>query len=124
MESRSLNQSPGDPYVGDVSFERSSQRLRKKLQAIFEHPCLQRADGFDSQRSDLRASLRQVCADARHSAIRAEQLLVLIKDVWSSLPPGISRVTSVHGDERLTYVISTCVDEYYGHVSRDDEGSP
>jgi hypothetical protein len=46
--------------------------------------------------------------------LRAEQLLVLIKDVWSAMPAGISRVQSAHGDDRLNYVISTCVDEYYG----------
>jgi hypothetical protein len=54
-----------------------------------------------------------VCVDARRSGLRAEQLLVLIKDVWSGIPAGISRVTALHGDERLNYVISTCVDEYY-----------
>ena len=51
--------------------------------------------------------------DARRAGLRAEQLLVLIKEVWSGLPAGISRVQTMHGDERLNYVISTCVDEYY-----------
>jgi hypothetical protein len=69
-------------------------------------------------------ALRQVCMDARRAGLRAEELLVIIKDVWSGLPAGVSRLPSVHGDERLNYVISTCVDEYYAPVSRDREISP
>jgi hypothetical protein len=59
--------------------------------------------------------------EAKRAGLRAEQLLVLIKDVWSALPAGISRVQSVHGDERLNYVISTCVDEYYTGESTDGQ---
>lgn len=73
-------------------------------------------------RRELRAALRQVCVDARRSGLRAEQLLVLIKDVWSGMPAGISRVKALHGDERLNYVISTCVDEYYA-AETNDEGN-
>jgi hypothetical protein len=29
-------------------------------------------------------------------------------------------VKSMHGDERLNYVISTCVDEYYGNQADDE----
>jgi hypothetical protein len=72
----------------------------------------------------LRAALRLVCIDARRAGLRAEELLVMIKDVWSGLPAGVSRLPSVHGDERLNYVISTCVDEYYAPVSRERETSP
>jgi hypothetical protein len=61
----------------------------------------------------LRPALRQVCRDARHAGLRAEQLLVLIKEVWSGLPASSSRAQSVHGDERLNHVISVCVNEYY-----------
>ncbi len=50
--------------------------------------------------------------------MRAEQLLVLVKDVWSAMHSAFASVPSVHGDERLNYVISTCVDEYYSaHVA-------
>jgi hypothetical protein len=86
---------------------------------VFQDAHLQNADASASAHRELRAALRQVCTDARHSGLRAEQLLVLIKDVWSGIPAGISRVTSMHGDERLNYVISTCVDEYYGSEADD-----
>ena len=65
-----------------------------------------------------------MCTEARRSGLRAEQLLVMIKEVWSAIPAGISRVTSMHGDERLNYVISTCVDEYYGHRAGNHEATP
>jgi hypothetical protein len=87
---------------------------------VFQEAHLHTADASASAHRELRAALRQVCTDARHSGLRAEQLLVLIKDVWSGIPAGISRVKSMHGDERLNYVISTCVDEYYGNQSDDD----
>ncbi len=124
MELTSLNQSPGDSYAGDGSHEGSTQRLRRTLQSVFENAALHRADGPESQNAAVRASLRQVCADARHSGLRAEQLLVIIKEVWAGLPSGMARVPSVHGDERLNYVISTCVDEYYGHSPTDPEALP
>ena len=62
--------------------------------------------------------------DARRSGMRAEQLLVLIKDVWSAMHSAFASVPSVHGDERLNYVISTCVDEYYSaHVAPPSEAT-
>ncbi|MEP7065222.1 MAG: hypothetical protein ABI889_04245 [Gemmatimonadota bacterium] len=91
----------------------TSRRLRASLEMVFRDVQLQTADAPASAHRELRESLRQVCMDARHSGVRAEQLLVLIKDVWSGIPAGISRSTAMHGDERLNFVISTCVDEYY-----------
>jgi hypothetical protein len=93
----------------------ATHRLRSTLEIVFQDESLQHADALPSAHRELREALRQVCVDARHSGLRAEQLLVLIKDVWSGIPAGISRVKSSHGDERLSYVISTCVDEYYGN---------
>jgi hypothetical protein len=98
----------------------TNHRLRTSLEMVFQDAQLQNADASASAHRELRAALRQVCTDARHSGLRAEQLLVLIKDVWSGIPAGISRVRSMHGDERLNYVISTCVDEYYGNQADDE----
>jgi hypothetical protein len=98
----------------------TNHRLRSSLEMVFQDPHLQTADASPSAHRELRAALRQVCMEARHSGLRAEQLLVMIKDVWSGIPAGISRVRSMHGDERLNYVISTCVDEYYGNQGDDE----
>jgi hypothetical protein len=124
VESKALNHPFGDSFVGNASRVSSNQHLRNSVQSIFESPALQLADGLPSARAEIRLSLRQLCADARESGLRAEQLLVLLKDVWSELPATIVRTPSIHGDERLNYVITTCVDEYYGHIPFSDEGAP
>jgi hypothetical protein len=120
MQPDSPNSYPPESRIGESTVLNTNHRLRSSLEMVFQDPHLQTADASPSMHRELRTALRRVCTDARHSGLRAEQLLVLIKDVWSGIPAGISRVTSMHGDERLNYVISTCVDEYYGN-QEDDE---
>lgn len=120
MQPDSPNSHPSDSRIGESTVVNTNLRLRTSLEMVFQDPHLQTADASPSAHRELRAALRQVCTDARHSGLRAEQLLVLIKDVWSGIPAGISRVKSLHGDERLNYVISTCVDEYYGSPAEDE----
>ncbi|MEO6211836.1 MAG: hypothetical protein ABIQ10_17135, partial [Gemmatimonadaceae bacterium] len=108
MEANSDNQIPLDAFLGESSYVSTQRRLRSSLHMVFQNAGFQLADVAPSATLDLRAALSQVCTDARQSGMRAEQLLVLIKDVWSELPVGIARVPSAHGDERLNYVITTC----------------
>jgi hypothetical protein len=124
MESKSENQLPLDAFTGEASSGSANRRLRTSLETVFLDAGLRFADAPSDEQLDLRAPLRQVCTEARRSGLRAEQLLVIIKDVWSGLPAGIAHVPSVHGDARLNYVISTCVDEYYGHIAGDFEAAP
>jgi hypothetical protein len=116
----SPNQQPLDSRNSESTPGNANRRLRTSLEMVFQDSQLHNADASASAHRELRAALRQVCTDARRSGLRAEQLLVLIKDVWSGMPAGISRVKSMHGDERLNYVISTCVDEYYGNEGNDE----
>lgn len=76
-----------------------------------------RAD--DSMRSgdDVRDALRALCADARRSNVRAEQLVIAIKQGWSSLHQERPRPRVAGPDELLNHVITVCIDEYYA----DDE---
>jgi hypothetical protein len=113
MHPDSQNHMTFDVPVGESAVGTANRRLRAKLETAFRDVRAQSADAAPDQRRELRSSLREICAEARRAGLRAEQLLVLIKDVWSAMPAGISRVQSVHGDDRLNYVISTCVDEYY-----------
>jgi hypothetical protein len=113
----SPNQQPLDSRVSERTHASENRHLRTSLEMVFQDSHLHNADASASEHRELRAALRQVCIEARRSGLRAEQLLVLIKEVWSGIPAGISRVRSMHGDERLNYVISTCVDEYYGDGS-------
>jgi hypothetical protein len=110
-----------DSLHGESINASATRRLRSTLEIVFQDESLQKADAPPSSHRELRAALRQVCMDARRAGLRAEQLLVLVKEVWSGIPAGISRATTMHGDDRLSYVITTCVDEYYG--SEDDDRS-
>lgn len=58
---------------------------------------------------DLRKALRVACAKARLQRVRAEQLLVDLKQVWMTLPTMLSTRT----EERLNRIVSACIDEYY-----------
>jgi hypothetical protein len=118
MLSDSPNHQPRDSRISESTHGSANRQLRTSLEMVFQDSQLHNADASASAHRELRTALRQVCTDARRSGLRVEQLLVLIKEVWSGIPAGISRVKSMHGDERLNYVISTCVDEYYG-----DDGS-
>ena len=113
MHSDSQNHMTFDLSVGESAVGTANRRLRSRLELAFRDVRAQNADAAPEQRRELRGSLREICVEARRAGLRAEQLLVLIKDVWSAMPAGIARVQSVHGDDRLNYVISMCVDEYY-----------
>jgi hypothetical protein len=115
----SPNHQPFDSRTSESATPPVNRRLRSSLEVVFRDAHLQNADAPLSARRELRESLRQVCTDARRSGLRAEQLLVLIKEVWSGIPVGLSRATAMHSDERLNFVISTCVDEYYASDAGD-----
>jgi hypothetical protein len=120
MQPDSPNSQTSNSRFGESTIVNTNHRLRTSLEMVFQDAHLQTADATPNAHRELRSALRQICEDARHSGLRAEQLLVLIKDVWSGIPAGISRVRSMHGDERLNYVISTCVDEYYGNQAEEE----
>lgn len=114
MEPNPLSNTVPDPSDGTAPIGTTNRKLRATLRRIFQESRLDLADMHADADERLRPALSQVCGEARRAGLRAEQLLVLIKEVWSALPAGLARVHSVHGDERLNHVISLCVDEYYG----------
>jgi hypothetical protein len=58
---------------------------------------------------DLRKALRVACVKARLQRVRAEQLLVDLKQLWTSMPTMLSTRT----EERLNRIVTACIDEYY-----------
>jgi hypothetical protein len=114
MEPNSQDKSPTDASDGASPNGSTHRKLRATLRRVFQEARLDIADQPADEEILLRPALSEVCSHARHAGLRAEQLLILIKEVWSGLPAGFSRVRTLHGDERLNYVISVCVDEYYG----------
>ncbi len=60
----------------------------------------------------LHESMVRLCSLAHKRGVRAEQLLVMIKDAWSALPEA-KRALKDHSDEVLSRVITLCIDEFY-----------
>ncbi len=81
-------------------------RLRAVLANHIEHP-----DVADPELSQV---LRQVVTEARNRQIRAEQLIVIFKNIWDSLPDArhaIDREAQTQVRQRL---ITLCIRAYYG----------
>ena len=61
----------------------------------------------------LRRALQQVAAEAHDKSIMAEQLLVVLKDVWNSVP-GVGAIRDPTEQTRLLQrVVTICIKEYY-----------
>lgn len=60
----------------------------------------------------LRAALRDVCERARRDGIRAEHLLIVLKESWRELPERAA-LPRFDADEALGRVVSACINEYY-----------
>jgi hypothetical protein len=64
----------------------------------------------DAQLHDL---LCTTAAEARSKGIRAEQLLIMLKDVWYAVPDVAARTASDVDNALLEDLISRCIREYY-----------
>lgn len=62
----------------------------------------------------LRDALRRVADEARGRQIRAEQLLVLLKELWSELPDVRRAVDVKEKAMLLQRLVTWCIEEYYG----------
>jgi hypothetical protein len=68
--------------------------------------------GGDASMGELRTTIRRACQSARESGLRAEQLLIIVKEVWRELPEA-RHVPHSDADDVLARVITLCVNEYY-----------
>jgi hypothetical protein len=93
--------------------ERSSEAvllqdlLRRSLSHVLAEPWPEDASG-----ADLRAALRDACDRARNDGLRAEQLLLALKEVWRQLPER-GRPLHIDSDAILARLVTACIDEYY-----------
>lgn len=62
---------------------------------------------------DLRDVLCKSAEDARSKGIQAEQLLLILKDIWHTLPPVANAPSSDVEHALLQELISRCIQEYY-----------
>lgn len=63
--------------------------------------------------STLRDELCRVADEARSRQIRAEQLLVLLKDLWADLPEVRRAVDVKEKAALLQRLVTWCIEEYY-----------
>ena len=62
---------------------------------------------------ELRGVLCKSAEDARAKGIQAEQLLVILKEIWFGLPEVVNAPSSSAENALLQELISRCIQEYY-----------
>jgi hypothetical protein len=67
-----------------------------------------------SDPNGLQASLLLMATEARARTILPEQLLITLKDVWSTLPEVRSMTDTREQVAMLQRVVTMCIKEYYG----------
>src|SRR4051812_45028376 len=78
--------------------------LRTALVAYLSQP---------DERAPLQSALESLAADARAKAMLPEHLLVVLKEVWSSLPEARAMTDTAAQVSLLQRVVTMCITEYY-----------
>ena len=95
----------------DSSGTPSSQLNDETVSAVRQALRTYLSDSKDS--SALQSSLLSMASEARARGIMPEQLLIVLKDVWNSLPE-VRSMTDVHEQIGLLQrVVTMCIKEYY-----------
>jgi hypothetical protein len=63
---------------------------------------------------ELTRALRQMADEAKQKELRAEQLLIVLKGLWGSLPEVRHASSAGPYDRMLQQLITICIDQYYG----------
>jgi hypothetical protein len=63
--------------------------------------------------SGLQPALRSIASEARERQMRAEELLLALKDVWYALPQVVAEKNSERQNKMLQRVVTLCIREYY-----------
>lgn len=66
-----------------------------------------------SQLGSIQPALRRVAAEARDRKIHAEQLLLILKDIWFGLPQIRSTPEGEPQRQTLQRIVTLCIREYY-----------
>jgi hypothetical protein len=67
----------------------------------------------EANASPLQAALLRMAAEARDKSILPEQLLVVLKDIWSLLPEVRGMTDNSQKIRLLQRVVTMCIKEYY-----------
>ena len=65
-----------------------------------------------SPNGELRHAMRCLCDEAHRRDLRAEQVIVLVKEAWGSLPE-VHAMSHYRRSEALSPIVSLCIDEFY-----------
>lgn len=71
----------------------------------------------DAAGGDRHQLIGGACSEAKVRGLRAEQMIILLKDAWSTLPEA-RRMQYPDADDVLGRVITACIEEYYGVFTR------
>jgi hypothetical protein len=104
-------QSTGALHPGD-----GRASLRGMIERMLRAATNQPADLPPGTSNDLRAALRDVCAEAHQRELRPEQLQVLVKVVNASLPVSRQQHDAPDLDELLGELLSSYVDGHRAHT--------
>lgn len=110
-----MTRSSGDG-AGDRDGATIDAELRDVARGVLLHAvCAARfaevADGDDRQ------LVQRVCSVAKGRGLRAEQLIIGLKDTWCRLPEA-RRLQHQEADDVLARVITVCIEEYYAPFVR------
>jgi hypothetical protein len=92
--------------------------LRELLVRMMREAPQSGAGGAGRASDELRGALRDLCDDARRNEVRVEQIVIAIKQGWTSLHSENPRARSEGPDALLNQVITLCIDEYYAPVEK------
>jgi len=67
----------------------------------------------ESDLTALQPALQRIATEAREKQMQAEQLLVVLKDVWFSIPQIAQAPQTKVQDHLLQNVVTLCIREYY-----------
>jgi hypothetical protein len=70
--------------------------------------------------SSLTEKLRVVCREAQRQGVRAEHLVILVKDLWAQISAETTHPARLHHDDQLKDVVTRTIAEYY----RSERPSP
>ncbi|HMA01275.1 MAG TPA: hypothetical protein VKP02_02840, partial [Gemmatimonadaceae bacterium] len=68
--------------------------------------------------SSLTEKLRVLCRDAQRRGMRAEHVVILVKDLWAQIYDGTSRPARLQHDDQLRAVVTRTINEYYSSEQR------
>ena len=85
----------------------SGETLETVREAIRRHLSPQAAD------SHLRTALRRLSAEARAKGLQAEQVVILLKQMWGELPEVSQPLAPDERRHLLERLVTLCIQEYY-----------